>query len=433
MRCLLIFLLHTFFVASTSPLSAQNISTSTSGTRWSTDNLPSNTRKQTSIYENTWKSTEIPFQFINGLIIVEVTLDHQFPLKFLFDTGAEHTILTERTFADALGKNYVREFSLYGADMTTPLQAYLVREVHLSLGQLSIPQQSLLVLQEDYFNFGAITGIPLHGILGASLFQQFMVQIDYARKKIRLHRPRKLKLGKKWQRIPMQVFKGKPFVEAELDVIGKKARQFKFLLDTGAALPLLLYTDTTSELTIPPKALGGIVGRGLGGNLMGFKGRVQMLKIGDAVSQQVIAHFQQLDSLYLYHDQLLNGRHGIIGNGIISRFDIILDYWKEQLYLRPNRKFGKHFRFDRSGLIIVASGKNLHTYYVQYIHPHSPADAAGIRAGDQILSINSIPTSWMNLETLLGLFQKKVGKCMRITLLRDGQRIKTSFQLRELL
>lgn len=390
-------------------------------------------RREFSIYKGNWKKVDIPFQFVNNLMIVDVTLDKTFPLKFLFDTGAQHTVLTERGFVELLGKPFEREFDLYGADMAAEIKAYLVRDIHLKIDRLNIPRQSILVLQEDYFKFGEIAGVQVHGIIGASLFRQFVVQIDYQRRLLTLFRPGRVKIGKQWEQMPMEVFRGKPFVDVSINMIGTKDQQVKLLLDTGASIPLLLYTETDTTLTVPPNAIKGNVGRGLGGNLEGFQGRIKELDIDQFQLGQVTTNFQKLDSVYIYDSSLLNDRNGIVGNIVLSRFHVILDYWNEQLYLRPNKFFKTDFKFDRSGLVIVASGPRLNTYNVQYIHPNSPAEQAGIQVGDIIKSINGTPTSLLSLEMMVNILQKKVGKRIRLSLLREGTRLKKEFLLEDLI
>ena len=42
------------------------------------------------------KKVEIPFERQGNFIIVKVTFEGLFPLRFILDTGAEHTILTKK-------------------------------------------------------------------------------------------------------------------------------------------------------------------------------------------------------------------------------------------------------------------------------------------------------------------------------------------------
>ena len=82
------------------------------------------------------KQVEMPFEYDNNFIVVDVLMNGLVPLKFIFDTGAEHTILTRREITDVLGVPYRRRFTVLGADMKTELHAYLVRNIQTN--QISV-------------------------------------------------------------------------------------------------------------------------------------------------------------------------------------------------------------------------------------------------------------------------------------------------------
>ena len=100
------------------------------------------------------KQMDIPFEFTNNFIILTVTINGTFPLKFIFDTGAEHTILSKREISDLLNVQYEREFRVKGSDLKTDLIAYLARKIRFDIpDKVVAPREDILVLQEDYFRF----------------------------------------------------------------------------------------------------------------------------------------------------------------------------------------------------------------------------------------------------------------------------------------
>ncbi|MCB0675749.1 MAG: aspartyl protease family protein, partial [Saprospiraceae bacterium] len=96
---------------------------------------------------------DIPFEYSNGFILIDLVFDRHFPLRFLFDTGAENTILTKKEITDILGIPYQRTFPIIGADMRTELTAHLATGIHLRIGVMELPLQPILVLDEDFFQF----------------------------------------------------------------------------------------------------------------------------------------------------------------------------------------------------------------------------------------------------------------------------------------
>lgn len=378
-----------------------------------------------------FKEVEIPFEYHNDLIIVTVTFNHIFPLKFIFDTGAEHSILAQRQITDLLRVNYEREFKLLGSDLKTQLTAYLVRSVHLKMGDWVIGNRPILVLDDDYFRFEELTGREIHGIIGSDIFRHFVVKINYLKRVITLTRASDFEKPRGYQEMPMKVHRGKPYLDTCLKIFGDTATNVRLLMDSGASTSLLLYTDTSPELKLPPNTIKGQLGMGLGGFLEGYLGRVHKLGIGEMELNEVLTNFHEVNQGV--DTSLLFGRNGILGNKILGRFYLIFDYPRERLYLKPNKYFKKEFEFDKSGLVLLATGVRLNSILVHDVIEGSPAFEAGIQKGDVIIRANSMPTTLMTVEYMHNLLSKRDGKRIRVVIIREGKKLKFRFRLRKLI
>lgn len=379
------------------------------------------------------KRFDIPFTFENNFIIINIQFDDALPLKFVFDTGAEYTILTKREIADMIGLHYEKEFKIMGADMSTVLTAYLARNVRLKVGPVENPRQDFLVMGDDYFEFEALTGIEVHGIIGANFFGRYVVKINYQKQLITLYDPQHFKAPKNHEEIPISIYKNKPYIDVDSKLFPRDSTaNIRLLIDSGASLTLLLYTDTHPALDLPDKIVRANIGRGLGGTMEGFIGRFHELRISKNLRlNNLIANYHEL---YQYMDSTdLNNRNGLIGNKILSRFEVIIDYYRQKLYLKPNKKFKNSFKFDRSGLVFLASGADLNTYTISFVVPDSPAAEAGFMRGDRIKKFNWIPVSYMSMSGLARRLQGKVGKEIKMTIIRDGIVLKKRFRLRDII
>jgi C-terminal processing protease CtpA/Prc len=118
---------------------------------------------------------------------------------------------------------------------------------------------------------------------------------------------------------------------------------------------------------------------------------------------------------------------------MLSRFQVVLDYQDEKIWLKPGRSYEEEYVFDRSGLNIIATGDNLNTFTVQGVLAGSPAAEADIRRGDVIIRTGMIPTVFLSLNDLQRVFQKKAGKKIAIVVKRDGKRLKKKLVLRDLI
>ncbi len=381
--------------------------------------------------ENEKDIIEIPFEIHNNFMVVQVVINNSLPLKFIFDTGAEHTILSKNIFAGILGLTYDRPIRLIGADLNQELIAHVSNNVHIKVGDAIASSQDILILSDDYFKLDEYVGLEIHGIIGADLFRNLVLKIDYKRNSIYIQRTSSFRTPKrKWKEIPVSIDKNKPYILAQATFGDRKAK-IKLLIDTGASLSLLLHTNTSTDIQLPENIIQGSVGRGLGGILEGYLGRVNRLEFGGLFFNNIITNYQDVSEAISIES--ISNRNGILGHALISRFNVIIDYPKEKLYLLPHRRYNKGFKYDRSGLELIVSGKKLKTITVYNLIKSSPADHAGFQKGDRIISVNGIPTRFLNLKGVSKKLTKKVGKKIKVKIKRGDQIMILRFKLRDLI
>ncbi|MCF8236766.1 MAG: aspartyl protease family protein [Saprospiraceae bacterium] len=376
------------------------------------------------------KVVRVPFHYENGFIVVNILFQHILPLRFIIDTGAEYTILTQKAVSDLLKMTYDREYSMMGSDMRTVIEALLVRDVDLEIRHIQLLHRDILVTKEDYFQINYFTGSPIHGILGADILSRFVIRIDYKRQLIDFIDPAAFDVERGYEEIPMTLYRNKPFLHLATKIHeNTDPLPFKYLLDTGAALPLLLLTNSHPAIHLPDHVIQGILGMGLGGFLTGAIGRVQQVHLATFPINNLVGSFQDVS---LYPDTThLQGRHGILGNLVLDRFDLILDYPRERVFVRPNDNYSDPFPVDRSGLFLISSGFDLSTIMVQDVIPGSPAFFAGIRPGDIIKKYKCWPVSFFGLSGLTQRFRKEAGKKIRLKIKRGRKRLHRHFVLKD--
>lgn len=379
------------------------------------------------------KKIEIPFEYSNHFIIVKLRFNNFLNTRFIFDTGAEHTIIIKKDILKFLPYDYMREIKIVGADLSQTLLAHLITGLNFTTGNLGASHQPLLVLEDDYFRFEEYTGMEIHGILGANIFRNFVVRIDYKNQLITLIRPDLFTPPvKNITSIPIDVHKNKPYINVNLKMQQDSPTiHARLLMDTGAALALMLHNNSHPAIKLPEQVVKGNIGKGLGGFLEGFLGRTAEISFSDLGFKEVITNFQELSGNI--DSSLIYSRNGILGNKILERFEVILDYHRETVYLRPTRDYDQEFEYDKSGLIIVAGGPNLNQFTVQSVIKDSPAGEAGIKEGDIITNLNWWPTWLYSLENVASRLRKKEGKRIKMTIRRNGEKHKFTFHLRKLI
>lgn len=374
---------------------------------------------------------DIPFEYRNDMIIVNVVFNRIFPLKFIFDTGAENTILSKKEITDFLQVPYEREFKLLGADLQTELTAYLIRNIHIRMKDVVLPRHSMLVLDEDYFRFEEVSGLEVHGILGADVFRGLIVKINYERRVITLINGKNFKPPRGYEEVGIDVHRSKAYLNTEIEVLPGKPHKVKLLIDSGAMVPLLLNVETHPTMELPPNVLKGNVGAGLGGFIEGYLGRVSSLHFGNVECKEVITNFQ--DIAEGADTTVLNGRNGIIGNKVLRRFHLYIDYNGEKMYYKTNKYFKKKFEFDKSGLVVIAADTRLNKFIIHDVLSGSPGDEVGLQSGDQILRMNGTASAFLSLSSIHRRLRKKEGKQVRIVVERGNEKIKVKLKLRKLI
>lgn len=373
---------------------------------------------------------EIPFKLQNGFITVNLHFDNKLPLNFIFDTGADHTILFHKAYADMLGIQYSKKIEIKGSDLNASQFALIARNIPLRVEDQIPVKRDVLVLEDALQLFQESLGFDIDGILGGSFFRGLVIEIDYNKEYIRLFHPELFKLNKKgYTEFDIEVNGNKPYLHTKSVMSPGDTLNTKLLIDTGAAIPFLLHANTDSSIVLPEFVINGTIGQGLSGNLVGYVGKIHGLSFGPFKFSNILTLFQDLGFVSEAKIKVL--RNGILGNELLSRFSIYIDYLHEKAYFKPTKKYNQKFDYDKSGLVIFAFGKNLRQFYVKDVFQNTPAAEAGIMSGDIIKKIGFFKSRSWTLSKIAKLLQKKDGKKIKMKIERNGEELKFQFRLRD--
>lgn len=374
---------------------------------------------------------EVPFNYVSGYIIVDTEINNALQLSLIFDTGAEHTILFEKQLTDLLGLTYQKEVLLKGSDLTEDIRAFISRKVSVQIGKSPRVKRDIIVLAQNILNLREVTGINIDGILGAQNFKNLVVHIDYRRQKLLIWNPNKYKPRNSHSKTPIEIHNNKPYIMAKSTNDKGEIHELKLLIDTGAGLTFLMNSNEEMNINIPDNATPGSLGKGLGGFLTGYRGKMARLEFAEYTFNNILAHFQELEEPL--DPESLSFRNGIIGNLVLERFDVVINYLEGTIYLKPTKKLNRPFKYNLSGMGILAFGLGLENYIVFETIHNSPAEKIGIQKGDIIKRIGGIPTSWFSLYSIEQKLSRRPGKKIRLKIIRGEERIEKIFYLEDYL
>ena len=376
----------------------------------------------------------IPFELHSNLVIIPVKVNDGEDLKFILDTGVRTAILTDKGYVDGIPKINDRTISLMGAGDQGEISAYVSSGVSFNLPEgVAAVGNSILILKDDYLQLDNFLGTRIHGILGYELFSRFVVEIDYMRQQIVLHRPDRFRPRRSFIEVPITIEDTKPYVNGvKLMTNDSTTITAKLMIDTGASHALMLNKAADERITVPARNISGYLGRGLSGEIYGRMARISQLGIDKFELEGVTTSFPEANA---FSQSLFERTHhqGNVGGSVLKRFRVIFDYANGKLYLKKNRLFRTEFEYNMSGMELMATGPLLATFLVSKIVKDSPADRAGLQEGDMIVSVNGKYPPELTLAMYNTIVSLKPKKKIRLKIFRNGDIIKKTFRLERVL
>jgi predicted metalloprotease with PDZ domain len=123
---------------------------------------------------------------------------------------------------------------------------------------------------------------------------------------------------------------------------------------------------------------------------------------------------------------------GLLGGDILRQFIVTLDLAKQMIYLKKDPRYKRDpYYFSTIGIQFIKEGSGFFTVVAVWVG--SPAAKAGVRIGDQILSVNGINTEQMNLDSFSRRIHGPAGTLVRMKVKSNGLESAVSITIRNLL
>ena len=386
------------------------------------------------------KRVVVKYKTQRNLLVVAAHLNGKGPYHFLLDTGVGTSLLTNVALADSLHVKRLEELRVVGTggeDM--PLRAYRTDGMRVEMPGLVAPHMSWLLLSDDALNLSGYAGTRIDGILGSELFRSLVVAVWPLRNELVCYKPDNYQppTGRRWASVPLIIDKNKAYLEASIGQVPVAPQEpasplpLLLVLDTGAGHALSLEVSADSRLHLPPEHLRTDLGRGLGGLISGYLGRVATVHLGRYKLAQVLTSYPDPSQVH----QRLRGfeaqRQGNLGYEVLKRFDLVIDYPHKRLLVRPNNQYRTAFEHDMCGIELLAASPGYNRYLVLRVAAGSPAETAGVEPDEELVAINFLPVSAFALSEVTRMLRAQDGQRLWLLLRRpNGDMHAVSVRLR---
>jgi predicted aspartyl protease len=351
--------------------------------------------------------TKLPFITLSGGVILLKAAVNNYPdsLNFILDTGSGGISLDSTTCEEL-------KIPLVASDRTIRGIGGIRNVKFLYNAQLKLPGltvDSMNFHVNDYEILTSVYGIKIDGIIGYSLLNKFIIKLDYDTLLMEIYSQGEFRYPKGGH-ILRPIISSIPVLNFRF----KDRRSFvnRFYFDTGAGLSFLVSEDYARDsLVLNAKKKPVITqAEGLGGKMTMSLTTVKEVRIGPYRFKKVPTFI--FDDQYNVTSYPFLG--GLIGNDLLRRFNVILNYRKREIHITPNRHFGDLFDYAYTGLgVYYVDGKVL----IEDVVPGSPGEEAGFLPGDVILSVNNNFSN--NIQVYKAMMQT-LGDRLKFIIIRQG-------------
>ncbi len=363
--------------------------------------------------------TRFPFKLLTGgIVIIKAKVDAcPDSLNFVLDTGSGGISLDSAT---------VERLGIPSSKTDTTIRGIGgSRNVNFAFNhQLKLPGLAVSNLNFHINNYELLTssyGVRIDGIIGYSVLRRYIVYLNYDSNYVSFYTPGYFRypsggymLKPSFSTLPLQTAQ----VEDQRKVIAR------FLLDTGAGLCMLFSEKFVedSSLLKPNKKMFNSYGEGIGGKKAMRYMVIRDVKLGPYKFRKVpVFVFNDDNNLTSYPFM-----KGIIGNDILRRFNVVINYADQCIHIKPNTRYFDDFDYAYTGLELYLINEKV---TVDEVMEGSPADIAGFKAGDKIIAINTTFTD--DIQVYKQLLQDP-GVRHKLIIVREGQLVELHIRVKDI-
>lgn len=283
--------------------------------------------------------TQIPFEFKGKHLLIKVQTNLSDTLNFVFDSGATGMSIDSLT-AERAGISKANRQVVSVAGSGGAKNYMMALHQNIKLGNIELKDINMVLI--NFAPLSASTGLKLDGIIGYEILNKYVTQLDFDRKKISFYDHIKSVDTTGYTGIPFEFNKNILIPRFPISVTLANGETFtgRVMFDTGNVFSLIVSTPFSKYHDFNSK-LGEttmLTGRGLNATTQDQQATIKSMSFNGF-------NFGEMQVRLTINDQAepKDGYLGILGIEIIKRFNVILDYANQRIYLKPNQSYRDPF------------------------------------------------------------------------------------------
>lgn len=356
-------------------------------------------------------TVEIPFRLGEDAIIVEAAVNGR-RASFMFDTGFSGSLVLNDalTVGPAKGTMRLRDF-------VGEFDAKTVALKTLKIGPYDVPAADMEIVQQPLAHMSMSYNAHTDGIMGLEVFKGQVFTIDFQRKRFVVH-PKSHDVSKR-QPDGTKTFLAKMLPighgSIELDVATASGAKMKLALDTGNAYYATTHKDVLER-----------IGLWKAGQAPSFL-RTSWVASGPVDSWYLLMRDLTIfgvpvkESVWSIIDLPSSSADGdgTVGFGFLKNFNVTVDLVRRRVWMenftgetgnRPVADVGLSAAYD-------PGRQRVRVYRTT---PGGPAEKAGIKEGDDLLSIDGVEVLDAGFRKIAQMMEGERGSRVKLALSRSG-------------
>jgi predicted aspartyl protease len=374
------------------------------------------------IYSCAQKQPEIPAQLPEGAFPIEYrshiyisgTID-SIRGDYVFDTGASNLYIDTTHYVNNGFKHHDKfQAKMPGVGEKIPTVLVIRDSVPFRFGSHLYKTNIVPV-----FQLKPILGDFADGVLGMEYFYNSVLEINYEHEYMKRHKSIDSVNTEGYTQLALTKRDNRLYLPLEVTINDSTQFTGNFLLDLGAGGSVILTRPTAERHqlhnNINNKVRFYTRYGGVGGESTSYSFICQSVRIGDYTFKDVRAKYSTDKTGVMASDK----KSGLLGNDLLDRFHLYIDFINNHLYLKPNGHYNDPFDISRLGFSFTDRSETLNAWIVTGFFSGSDAEKAGLQIDDRIVTVDDLAIENLDYRTRSDYFDN--ADSLKLGIEHDGK------------